>query len=278
MKKIRKLKNSNEAVAGVIVAVLMIGLILSIIAFIQAVYVPQWMEEKEAEHMEEVGNQFSQLKFAVDTLSVTRQKNSPISCSITLGSKEMPFLYSEKSYGSLEILPNDCKIEIIDNFGTSFEFNLGSIRYDSDNYYYLDQSYIFEAGALLLVQDEDNVISIQPAISIVDQKDLFFNFVKFSGIGDKTSASGYGTYPLQAKFFDSEDLIINSVQQINLNTSYIDAWKGYFEDLFAKSDLRFRIEENLYGDCIIITFEDIFPDLNLKVNEISVQISPGWIE
>jgi len=62
MKKLKSIKYSNEGAAGMVAAVLLIGLLFSFIAFIQAVYVPQWMEQKEAEHMEQVAIQFTQFK------------------------------------------------------------------------------------------------------------------------------------------------------------------------------------------------------------------------
>ena len=80
MIKFRSLKDADDGVAGVIVAVLMIGLLVSGMGFIQSVYVPQWMEQKEAEHMDNVAIQFSQLKYSIDTLSVNCN-----SISIVLG-------------------------------------------------------------------------------------------------------------------------------------------------------------------------------------------------
>ena len=98
MIKIKKIKNSNDAVVGIIAAFLITGLIVLVFSIIQTVYIPQWMEEKEADHMEMVADQFSRLKFAIDTQSTIglhdRSINIPISTSITLGNKEIPFLMS----------------------------------------------------------------------------------------------------------------------------------------------------------------------------------------
>ena len=75
---LRRLKCSNEGVVGIVVAVLLIGLLVSVVSLIQYQYVPKWMEEKEAEHMNDVLNQFSQLKFAIDSQSASGQTNTPI--------------------------------------------------------------------------------------------------------------------------------------------------------------------------------------------------------
>ena len=64
----KNFKDSQYGAAGIIVAILLIGLFFCVLAFVQSTYVPQWMEQKEAENMEEGANKFSQLKFAIDTL------------------------------------------------------------------------------------------------------------------------------------------------------------------------------------------------------------------
>ena len=111
---LRKFNCSDDGVVGIVVAVLLIGLLVSVVSLIQYQYVPKWMEEKEAEHMDDVLTQFSQLKFAIDTQSASGQTNTPIATSITLGSKELPYLMSMRAFGTLGIInnPSDCIITI----------------------------------------------------------------------------------------------------------------------------------------------------------------------
>ena len=103
---LKNLKNKDDAVVGVIIAVLLVGLILSIIVIIQTVFVPSWMEQIEAEHMDDVANQFAMLKFAIDTQSLTGI-NIPITTSITLGNKELPYFTSSRAFGFLRILDEE---------------------------------------------------------------------------------------------------------------------------------------------------------------------------
>ena len=44
---LRKIKKSDHGVVGIVVAVLMIGLMVSVISLIQMVYVPKWMEQRD---------------------------------------------------------------------------------------------------------------------------------------------------------------------------------------------------------------------------------------
>ena len=61
MKKSIFIKN-NHAVAGVIEALLIVALVAIIISTIQLVYIPQIMSQREADHMQEISNQFSYIK------------------------------------------------------------------------------------------------------------------------------------------------------------------------------------------------------------------------
>jgi hypothetical protein len=238
------------------------------------------MEQKEAEHMNNLASQFSQLKFSIDTLTVSSQLNSQISTPITLGSDKLPFLKSIRSYGSLNVLPNNCKIKIDDKNGEEIFHMLGSLEYSSSNAYYLDQIYIYENGALILNQLNQDVIVIEPSFTVIESEDLSFKIVKLSGIGDRTSASGYGTYPVKTEFLESESRFINDIKNITFYTLNVNAWKSFFEKELSKSFLDFTIDEIEDNKGIRISFfesKDIdLPDLSLIVSNIDIQISPGW--
>ena len=81
----RKFGMHTQAVAGVIEALLMVGLVAVIISIIQLNYIPQVMNQKEADHMDQVFNQMSSLKSMIDLQAMT-QSSTPISSMITLSS------------------------------------------------------------------------------------------------------------------------------------------------------------------------------------------------
>jgi len=293
MKKIlRNIKNSDNGVAGIVVTLMIIGLVISAMAMVQTVFVPKWMEQKESEHMSEVAKQFTQLKFAIDTIGLIGEKDIPVSTPVTLGSDEMPFLTTMRSYGNLNIMPNSCKITINydSNNPESVTFIVGTIKYSSSNAYYMNQDYIYENGALILSQHGQDVMSIQPSLSIVLNKDLSFTLFRVSELGDKTSAGGYGTYPIQTKFVDSSEYSYKDVESITIETSYQNAWKLFLEDVLMSNmldaDLDFdsTVTVTPDQDQVTVAFTDdpannvFLPDLNIKLIDIGAQISPGWIE
>ncbi|RLF35564.1 MAG: hypothetical protein DRM99_04385 [Thermoplasmata archaeon] len=287
----RKILDSNDGVAGVVVALLMIGLIFSAIALVQTVFVPQWMEKKEAEHMEEIANQFSQLKLAVDLQSLSAQQNIPVSCPITLGSKEIPFLSSVRSYGTLNLISDGLKIEIKDNTRSPpVPYTLGSLQYSSENAYFLNQVYTYEGGALILNQTSNDIMIVDPAIyqDPVDQNTLSLNLIKFSCITGKTSATGYGTYSIQTSFLKTETTQFFNVRQLTITTSSYSAWSSFFENkIIPKLNCNATItpELDITGKTIGINIEfstsnieHQLPDITLKITTIDVQIVSGLVK
>jgi len=215
MVQMKKMKNSDDAVVGIVATFLIVGLIVTVISMIQAVYVPEWMEQTEADHMEVVADQFSQLKFAIDTQSAIKEPDTPISTSITLGNKELPFLTSSRAYGSLDILSDECMVTInYSNVTKSGSYPLGIIKYSSANAYFLNQAYICEAGAVILSQSQGNTMSIKPAFSVSYGADINISFtiINISTIGEKRSIGGYGTYPIQTEFSYNDTTVFPDVK------------------------------------------------------------------
>lgn len=284
-----KVKKNDEAVVGVVVAVLLVGLFLAIFLIIQTVFVPNWMEQLEAEHLDDVGNQFALLKFAVDTQSAT-QKNIPITTSITLGNKEIPFFSSSRAFGFLRIIEDECTINIT-NSTTWFAYQPGIIKYSSSNSYFIDQTYTYEAGAIISSQAEGNVIFIRPSFftdydNVWNQVNISFTLTNLIASGEKKSVSGFGTYPVQTNFSKFNLTNITGVQSIKITTNYANAWHSYINSTFIKQGLDYGIGDNYWitksNDEVVVNFNPppVNPnvDIILEVVDIFAQIAPGWIE
>ena len=202
----KNLTNSNDAVAGIVVAILLVGLFVTIFSIIQTVYVPQWMEEIESEHMDEVASQFAYLKFATDVQLQSSNSNLSISVPITLGSDKIPYLLSERSYGDLDIL-SDSSVVTIQN-GTTYTYHLGTIKYSSRNSYFVDQTFSYEAGAVIVSQYQGDFLSLSPFFSVNNSEmiNISFTLVNISSVGGKTSANGYSTTSILTKYLGSSDI------------------------------------------------------------------------
>jgi hypothetical protein len=280
----RNIANSNDAIVGIVATFLVVGLIVSVLSMIQLVFIPKWMEQNEADHMDTVADQFSQLKFAIDTQSVIKQRDAPIASYITLGNKELPFLSSTRSYGSLEIVSHACSITFSNETDT-FHYPLGIIRYSSDNAYYLDQDYLFEAGAVILSQNSGSSMFTKPMFSIrYDTSiNISFTIINVSTIGDKREIGGYGTYPIQTEFsYATPSRCIYNLKSLTIETQYQSAWYAFLRNTLVNAGLVSGSDFDITQDATSITVSFIDPvegvNLNVYVVEIAAQISPGWIE
>jgi hypothetical protein len=296
MKKIIK-KTTDSAVVGMVSAVLVIGLLVAVISIIQVVYVPIIMEQREAEHMDKVTEQFGSLTSVIDSQAASQTIGVPIPSFITLGNEELPFLVSSKAFGTLEILDNATTITITnDSGGASYTYSLGIITYSSDNAYYLDQSFTYEAGAMIVSQSEGSTMVCQPGF-IIDLNrntqvvNISFDVVNISSVGDKTTAGGFGTYPIQTEFKNiSTTLMLADVRNVTLVTDYSNAWFVFFNHSLIRAGLDPGDPEDPYspqflladtGNAIHLDFPNYtISTVNIvfKIIEISAQVGPGWAD
>ena len=284
--KYKSINNSDEAVVGIVVTVLLIGLILAVLVMINTIYIPQWTEGTEAAHMEEVSKQFTQLKYALDLQSIANDSTT-MSTSIVLGSREIPFFNTGRTYGSLQIEEDSCNI-IVNGNGTSNNnsYLSDSIKYSSGNSRFVDQSYIYQAGALILNQHESSIVYGMPSFIVTSWgENMSLTIINISGISGKTFISGYGTYPIYTKCVTSENSYktINNVTDITVFTNYPNAWKMVFNNSlvsYSYNGIEYNFNES-YKDRIIVEFIDDEGDyFNLTVKEvkISTQIAFGLVD
>jgi hypothetical protein len=286
--KIYMLKNNNEGAAGIIVAVMLIGLLFTFLSVIQLSYIPNWSEEREAEHMEKVADQFTQLKFAVDVLSTIEKSNNKITTAITLGTNEIPlplFLKSEKSFGYLRILTDECSVNITDKTSILYSYPIGSIRYSSRNSQYIDMDYIYEAGGVITNQQLGNTMYIMPYFSVnyASTVDITYDVVNFIEITGKKYTTGHGNTQVQLEYVIKNTDVINNVDEITINTNYIPSWHNFLNSTLSSSGLiygsgnDFVIIEN--DNEITIDFDNSLQvHVTLNITDINVQIGPGWTD
>lgn len=425
-------KNERGQV-GVVVAILMVSLFVAVIILVQVYYVPNWMKDREAEHMDTVANQFSQIKASIDIETMAQRDISLIN-SVTLGSKELPFFVSARAFGSLNILStassnfevaisgsglpatsmsengrtmgNITDVRSLSSFdleldgsqaagnyfnasmGSAYvnvtvsshttgylqlnlragnisqtavydqpiawipdtseytvnllsddykfstrilpylsapfdiDFNcqgggafsargsqydgdmededittpkaMGTIEYSSENAYFVDQTYIYEGGAVILNQSQGQAVISAPSLSIQNVTEggnpvhvCSLTLVDVYGLTGKTSVSGYGTYSIKTNYSSmQEDSAIASTLTINITTNYVTAWERYMETMLNRSGItNFTVEGNRSQNYVAITLTGPGPqtddsyDIKLTVTKVTItaQVGPGWV-
>jgi len=283
----RSFTNKDEAVAGIVVAVMIVGLILAVVSIIQTIYIPKWMETREAEHMGVVSDQFSQLKFAIDS-QIALKENVPISSSITLGSRELGFFISNKAFGRLALISNGWSYKITRTFGDTYEDYFGTLRYTSENSYFLDQAFNYEIGGVVLNQTQGSVFLIKPEFSATYNTSarkvtLAWACIDLLPKDEKTSISGYGTYPVRTEYMTATNSTLTSVKSFTIITPFPTIWFNFLNSTLADVNLVKNTDYTITKTSGQVTVTFLYPPitdviLNLKKITIITRINPGWTQ
>ncbi|TGC09414.1 DUF7289 family protein [Methanolobus halotolerans] len=250
----RILKKSESAVSSVVAAVLLLGIMVSVITVINVSYIPEWRTGAEQAHMDEVFFDMSNLKSHIDILSATvsGQPAGSISTNVPIraGGGSIPVVSPGKSGGMLSINMNEFSMRItasdsvVNNSSGAFLEDLGSITYRSDNSNFVDQEYGYENGALILAQGELSLMRQSPSIGIRKTDNstnitLDVNAIRIRGpvrsISSNSIEEVYITYDSSNTLYDNENLF--SELTLNIETEYPRAWEMFFEGAVADAGL-----------------------------------------
>jgi hypothetical protein len=270
------------AVAGVIEALLLVALVAVIISTVQLVYIPQIMEQKEAEHMDQISNQFSSLKSMID-LQIISRSDAPIFSMVTLGSRELPYFISASAYGEVNVLDTGTSRIVIDE--DEFQAtSLTSITYHAYNAYFVDQTYVLEAGGIIVDQPNgEPVMRVDPGLVVdnVSKVNIYMDLPMIYATEGKNFTYGLGKCFIRTNFSNilSYQNFTTVSSNIKIYSMYPEAWFKFLNSTMGSMvDLNLlpvdtpthvRIEKMAGGK-----------DIGLYITKypIYVQIGPGWIK
>lgn len=265
-----RLQSDTTSVVGIVATVLIIGLLITVVGIIKTVHVPKWIEQKEAQHMNDVETQFTQLKYTLDLLALL-EKNVAISNYVTLGSEEVPFINEGRTYDTLAISSDDFQINF-SNATDTFSFPLSNIVFSSKNTYFVNQVLCLEAGALILSQTSNSILLGPPLISVSNFTNVSLSLFAILGLDGKGFVSGYGTYVLSNEFISRETYTMHDVTTIHITTLYPEAWGNFFNSSsFVLSGLTYTI--NCSTGNLLITYSDSLGSFHIDIINIRSQLA-----
>ena len=164
---------SESAAATIILAVLLLGLVFTMVSIVRLEYVPEWKCAAEQDHMYEIWNDFQELKIRIDMLSRLMESSSyPANdFSITV---PFPVFEPSRSDGKLEVNKERC-VMIITLYNSTnevmkfYNFSCGGITCYLQNKQYPDQFFRYENGALILSDGASSVMRQPPIFTIENE-------------------------------------------------------------------------------------------------------------
>ena len=99
--------SDNSAISTVVSFILILGLLVTVIAFVKVQYVQSWSEDAEARHARDVFVDFSAIPGNIDNLVLANGSTTVSRQRIKLGSGGIPIVAPGRSYGTLGVVPDD---------------------------------------------------------------------------------------------------------------------------------------------------------------------------
>jgi hypothetical protein len=260
----KSLLYSESAAATVIAAVLLLSIIFTIFAVVRLAYVPEWKNDAEQLHMSEVQRDMTELKSTADIITFLQFSNSSapdnsfltvpsVTIPISMGGGEIPILEPSKSSGILSIDTEPCNMTIIlynsSNLPSFSEtVDCGGITYYSNNREYVDQTFRYENGALILKQGKRSIMKEDPPFITTsnnnsDKYNISIQIIKIKGYSDTVSSNTYASLrlngtkvePIYDSSSDGKD-----VKSFNctITTKYPESWMSYLSKVARKAELK----------------------------------------
>lgn len=243
---------NREGVASTVGTIMALMVFMALLSVFTNQYVPVWMEDNEAKHMNTVESQFGMIRWGIDNQILAGQFGGVTDVSvynpITMGSEGVP-MFASPTQGTFSILPNKGSSRVDFTYDTGIgggninvnSISNGTLEMEAPNRYYVPQTLVYENDAIILVQPDGMAMKSYPQF-IVRQEGTGFKFV-FSQItlfGVNKTYAGTTTTGIHTslKYVNSTTYSSNQVTQtgfqsnivITINSEYASAWWSYLND------------------------------------------------
>ncbi len=240
----RKIDDSEEGVATTVGTIMALLIFLSILSLITQQYVPVWMEDNEAYHMDEVKGQFAGMKGNIDMLVIRDETERPLYSSVNLGTAGIP-LFAGSSPGRLTFRPRwsvdrdrGMSLSFTDeDEPVSFDESTGNISYHAINREFEDQTLIYEHGAIILEQSDGSIMRAKPHFSIVNVSDDMTSEYEISMTmihltGSSRDVAGTSRVGVTTTLVGAFSYTYSDVKDLtwSLTTAYPEVWDDYFNN------------------------------------------------
>jgi len=198
------MKKDDDAASTIVTVIMIISIAMSVAASLMAIYIPMWRTDSEEEHMGQVKESFIQLKGTLDSQLYSSGYATSLSTSMPLAADEEAMFNIRGIPGSLTFRPvtDTTEVTTVTVFDSETPTNIyarggGDITFESNNVYYTDQTYKYEAGSVLLVQGGGSTMLAQPDWEIeVDSTTLLRDTGEYGNIlaGDTSHVNNMSYY------------------------------------------------------------------------------------
>lgn len=228
-------RGREEGQASVVGTIMAIMIMLAVLSLITTQYVPITMFEYEAQHMNDVVTEFSNMRQNIDNLMLTQQRGLSMHSSISLGTAHVP-VFSSPTTSRITFMPGENLYELqfsTEDFGLVTETASGMINLYSGNRFYPQQTVYYENSAVIMNQVRTQIVRAGPHFDVVRLPDgnISMTVTLQDIIGSANSETGVHTVGIQTVLRSTETWEytgINSDVTYIINTTNTKAWFSIF--------------------------------------------------
>lgn len=226
---IKKLRTDEKGITPLLGAMFVVSIVITLFSVFLATWAPSETNRREREHQQEIRESFRELRAVIEDLRVGESRT----VSLSMGPDPVPFVPSPRTSGTLSVTPTSTpfpKSGAWENYWENYwEYDPGNIKF-----YFGDQSWIYEMGMIVLIQDDVELMDSAPRMVTVweaseDELGVYVDIIKIRGLESSISGTSTSTITVSIlRRFEKNEARENAVIRIN-SENYEDAWRDYLE-------------------------------------------------
>jgi hypothetical protein len=253
----------DEGVAATVGTIMTILVFLTFLGVFTNQFVPVWMSDNESTHMTEAIQQMVSLKSDIDGLIAdyanTLVATTPIVIPVTLSAPGIP-VFAGPTAGILAFSPDTPGGR--PSFNTNYTSNMeaddghtgGEVRLYCPNRYYVEQTVIYEGGAIIINQTDGEFIISGIGISVTNYSGhKIVQMTQISLVGMNKTVGGTGAKAVNANLLYASTTVYDDQAgtediDITIVTRHGSAWASYFRKALnsTQADLQYGEGADFY--------------------------------
>jgi len=238
-------RRDRRGASGVVVTLLILMVAVGALSMFMGIYVPLWGKDTEAAHMKLIQTQMLGLKSNIDS-QILAGKTSTYTTRLTIGDDGGPVFHLTRAPGILRLGP-DAGLYVVSNStdpNDAQAISRGMLEYSSQNTHFVDQTYRYENGALLVIQGGRAVMKAGPHFDARRDADgnytLGISLISLNGVaatrqgtGDVQIESTLNVYDVTT--YSGSEWTTGRNMTLNITTRYPSVWADFFNSSLRQS-------------------------------------------
>jgi hypothetical protein len=230
----RRDRKGQSAAVGTILAIMVI---LTLLTVVTTRWIPVWVQGKEADHAAVIDAQFAELKKTLDQQALIGTPGAAVGNPITLGQPGVP-VFAPGSQGIINngaygggLLSNRM---VLQNESQTFnQTAYGAIKYSTINTRYIQQSHLYEFGAIIINQTDGSLLKAGPPFQWDNSSNATqLRITMISISGDQSSYSSDDTVSLRTSLLFTPVVSVYNyttpqVFWLNITSESASSWASY---------------------------------------------------